>query len=157
MNSDIPKGRAKAEINQAAYKHYVEQLKAEEKGFPRNKDGDANLSEIARKCGFGRDRLYESSKSKLYEQFAKDLVTIGVEGTPPKTSHDEYLAKKVEQKSRDASALKADLDAKVQEVASLRDKVEELTTELNKLKRQKSENEAAMDELESTGRRCFFR
>lgn len=141
--------------NQIKYLAYVEHLRANKKKFPINKDGNANLSEIARDCEFGRDRLYKNTKLAIW--FKEDLKDIGIEGGGSKRENDDYLAKKADQKSKDASALHADLDAKIQEVIGLRKDIEDLKSEIKKLKRQKSESETAMEDMELTGRRRFFR
>jgi len=141
--------------NEMKYLAYVEHLRANKKKFPINKDGNANLSEIARDCEFGRDRLYKNTKLAIW--FKEDLKDIGTEGGASKIADDDYLAKKADKKSKDASALRADLDAKIQEVIALRKDIEDLESEVKKLKRQKSENEAAMEDMELTGRRRFFK
>lgn len=148
------KGRARTEINRANYEHYVNKLKEAGKGFPTNKSGNANLAEIAMKCDFGRDRLYEGSP--LHVQFKKDLVNIGLEGDNSVSQKDDYNAKKASQKSKDASALQVQLDVKIQELSLLREKYEKLESELEAIKRKKTEQSAAMEEMENTGRRSFF-
>lgn len=150
------KGRSRTAINRANYDLYVSKLRKAGKGFPVNKSGDANIAEIARQCDFGRDRLYQGSK--LHDQFKEDLKDIGLEGSPKKNEaeKDDFNAKRADQKSKDASVLQAQLDVKVQELSLLREQHEKLKAEFDKLKRQKSEHDAAMDELEMTGRRGFF-
>jgi hypothetical protein len=148
------KGREREATNKASYENYVQKLKVEQKGFPVNKDGNANIAEVARQCDFGRDRLY--GQTKLGIQFRKDLKGIGLEGGPTKRVQDDYLAKKVDKKSRDASVLRTQLDAKVQEVSILRQENEQLKADLKKMKQRKSEHDAAMEEMENTGRRNFF-
>ena len=149
-----PRGRARTAINKASYLLYVNTLETQEKGFPANELGEANISEIARECDFGRDRLYQGSP--LYNLFMQDLVRIGLEGSNKKRNSNDFLAKKAEGKSKDASILKTQLDSKVQEIAALREKFEKLESDFEKLKSRKSEHIAAMDELENTGRRSFF-
>ena len=148
------RGRARTILNKANYEFYVSKLREEGKGFPTRTTGDINLTEIARKCDFGRDRLYEGSP--LFAQFKKDLADIGREGCSNETQKDDYNAKRAEKKSKDASALQVQLDIKVQELCILREQYEKLHAEFEKLKRQRLEHDAAMDELESTGRRVFF-
>lgn len=149
------KGRSRTEVNKANYELYVSKLREAGKGFPVNKSGDVNIAEIARQCDFGRDRLYQATKLK--EQFERDLKDIGLEGGPRKTKaeRDDYLAKKADQKSKDASVLKTRLDTAVEELSLLRAKYEKLEAKYETLKRQKSEQSAAMDEMENTGRRGF--
>jgi len=149
-----PRGRARTAINKASYLLYVNTLETQEKCFPVNELGEANISEIARKCDFGRDRLYQGAP--LYDEFIQDLARIGLEGSKKKRNSDDFLAKKVESKSKDASILKTRLDSKIQEIAALKEKYEKLESDFEKLKSRKSEHIAAMDELESTGRRSFF-
>lgn len=131
--------------NETNYLTYVGRLRAVGKKFPITKDGNANLSEIAIQSGFGRDRLYKNKKLSTW--FKEDLKDIGIEGNRSKTTNDDFLAKKADKKSRDASVLRTELDAKIQEVDGLRNELEDLQAEIKKLKRQKSENEAAMEEM----------
>uniref|UniRef100_UPI0025959BC1 hypothetical protein n=1 Tax=uncultured Marinobacter sp. TaxID=187379 RepID=UPI0025959BC1 len=69
----------------------------------------------------------------------------------------DRLANKADVKSKEASVLRKELDAKVQENSLLRRQIESLEAEVRKLKRERSENDEAFEEMLSTGRRCFFR
>lgn len=146
-------GREKAPINEASYIAYVARLKKEGKGFPMNNRGDVNYSRVAEECGFHRQVLYNT----LNDQFLEDLKDIGVEGPEETPDIEDRLANKADVKSKEASVLRKELDAKVQENSLLRRQIESLEAEVRKLKRERSENDEAFEEMLSTGRRCFFR
>ena len=138
----------KGRINKERYNAYVANLEATSKKFPTNQLGNVNNSLVAEICGFGRNVLYTSLK----EQFEEDIKRIGTElheGVDKATRLD----KKASEKTKIASALQKDLDAKVQEIYSLRNQVDELQIKILKLENRENEMDMGMDELISNGRR----
>jgi hypothetical protein len=144
--SPVEKGR----INKANYVAYVAELKATGKKFPLNQFGEVNLSGIAKACGFLRG-VFTTNKS-LKQLLDSDILIIGTE-IKDGAELDTRLSQKAEEKSKEASKLHKDLDAKVQEVNSLREQIDELKKCIRELESRSNETALSMDELLDSGRR----
>jgi hypothetical protein len=144
--SAVEKGR----INKANYAAYVAELKATDKKFPLNQFGKVNLSGIADACGFRRKVLYENKFMK--KRLKEDILLIGTE-IKEGVDLETRLSQKAEEKAKEASKLHKDLDAKVQEVNSLREQIDELKKCIRELECRSDEASLSMDELLDSGRR----
>lgn len=148
--SDIQglRGQQKTEYNKLAYAAYVDRLRATGRRFPCNQFGEANIEGVAKTIGCTPKVLKEGA---LKEPFRQDVVDIGVDGMAP--SAESKLAKKAEEKTKEASSLLKRLTIKIKENEGLSAEVERLSTRVRQLEARSVEDNLSIDELLKTGRR----
>lgn len=143
----------KAKINRENYAAYVANLLATNTKFPVNQFGDANISLIAKECGFKRG-VIQNKDSLMGKQFQSDLERIGTEVSPAKNTESKLEAqtKKVTQ---NASKLEKELERTTAEVEQLRKELALAQKEITLLINRKEEDENKFEHLFETGRRAF--
>lgn len=143
----------KAKINRDNYAAYVANLLATNTKFPVNQFGDANISLIAKECGFKRG-VIQNKESLMGRQFQSDLERIGTEVSPAKNieSKLEAQTKKVTQ---NASKLERELERTTAEVEQLRKELALAQKEIILLRNSKEEDAHKFEHFLETGRRAF--
>ena len=144
--SAVEKGR----INKESYAAYIAELEATGKKFPTNNFGEVNLTAIAKACGFNRQVF--SNNQAMRAALNEDIERIGTdisEGQPKETRPH----KKASEKSKEGSRLHKELEARTNEIETLKAQILELNKRIAELEGGKHEMDLAFDELLASGRR----
>ena len=131
----------------------ISEMKATGKKFPVNQFGEPNISWVAKEipCTTGTLRA-----GTLEKPFKEALLEIGVDIEPSTKNQSEKLAKKAEDKSKEATRLRRELNAKIKEVEGLRLEVEKLHKKLQNTKFKKSEEELRFQTMLKEGVRFIL-
>ena len=144
----------KSKINRTNYAAYVANLEATNTKFPINQFGDANISLIAKTCGFSRD-AFNNKRSFLAKALQEDISRIGTE-VHSVDEKEDYLEKKAKTATKSASKREKELERATAEIETLREQIELLELENFNLKQKENESAERQEMMIETGRRIFL-
>jgi len=140
----------KNKLNIQNYEAYIKDLETTGEKFPLNQFGDVNLTAVAQKCKFNRQVF--SNNKHFQHRLTKDIERIGTD-IHKGQDHRDRDAEIAATKSQEASKLRRELDAKVQEIELLREELTKARDKILELENKQNEGELTLDEILSTGRR----
>jgi seryl-tRNA synthetase len=144
----------KSKINRTNYAAYVANLEATKTKFPINQFGDANISLVAKTCGFSRD-AFNNKRSFLAKALQEDISRIGTE-LHSANEKEDYLETRAKTATKSASKREKELERTTAEIETLREQVKSLELENFNLKQKESEGVEIQEMMIETGRRVFL-
>jgi septal ring factor EnvC (AmiA/AmiB activator) len=144
----------KAIINRRNYAAYVANLEATNTKFPINQFGDANISLVAKTCGFKRT-AFQIKESFLSKAIQSDIDRIGTE-VQSVEKKESYLEGKAKTSAMHASQREKELERTTAEIEKLREEIKLLQYENFVLKQKEDENIERQEMMIESGRRVFI-